>query len=148
MEVSMTYARATWLAFIAILSIVSGAALGQTPEAIARTYEAAASQQSATFGGFSAARGKVFFQATHGAEWSCASCHTADPSGAGRHARTGKSIAPLAPAANAERFTDADKVEKWFRRNCNDVAGRQCTAQEKGDVLAYLMQVGREGGNR
>ena len=143
----MTHARATWMAIIAILSIVSGAALGQTPEAIARTYEAAASQ-SATFGGFSAARGKVFFQATHGAEWSCASCHTADPSGAGRHARTGKSIAPLAPAANAERFTDTDKVEKWFRRNCNDVAGREMPIGNLTAFLAYLMQIGREGGNR
>ena len=143
----MTLAPATWMA-AAILAIVSGAAIGQTPAAIARAYEAAASQQSPASGGLSAARGKVFFQSTHGAEWSCASCHTAEPSGPGRHARTGKSIAPLAPAANAERFTDADKVEKWFRRNCNDVVGRLCTAQEKGDVLAYLMQVGREGLNR
>jgi hypothetical protein len=30
-------------------------------------------------------------------------------------------------------------VEKWFKRNCNDVVGRACTAQEKGDVLAYVM---------
>mgnify|MGYP000380230261 CR=1 FL=1 len=47
-------------------------------------------------------------------------------------------FAPLAPAAHAERFTRADKVDKWFKRNCNDVLGRACTAQEKGDVLAYL----------
>ena len=55
-----------------------------------------------------------------------------------KYAKTGKAIAPLAPAANAERFTDAAKVEKWFRRNCNDVLGRACTPSEKADVLAYV----------
>ena len=40
---------------------------------------------------------------------------------------------------NAERFTDAAKSEKWFRRNCNDVVGRECTAAEKADVLAWLL---------
>ena len=54
--------------------------------------------------------------------------------------KTGKAIAPLAPAANAERFADAGKVEKWFRRNCNDVLGRACTPSEKADVLAYLLK--------
>ena len=47
-------------------------------------------------------------------------------------------IAPLAPAFNPERFSDPAKVEKWFRRNCNDVLSRECTAVEKADVLAYL----------
>ena len=45
----------------------------------------------------------------------------------------------LAPAANAERFVDAAKVEKWFRRNCNDVMARECTPAEKADVLSWLM---------
>jgi len=88
--------------------------------------------------GFSAQRGEAFFKATHGNDWSCASCHTANPLGPGKHAKTGKPIEPLAPAANPKRFTDAAAVEKWFRRNCNDVLGRACTAQEKGDVTAYL----------
>ena len=73
--------------------------------------------------------------------WSCASCHTQNPLAAGKHASTGKRIAPLAPAANAERFSDARAVDKWFRRNCNDVLGRECTAKEKGDVLQYLMSL-------
>lgn len=60
------------------------------------------------------------------------------PTTPGRHASTGKTIAPLAPAANPERFTDTAKVEKWFRRNCKDVLSRECTATEKADVLAYL----------
>jgi len=41
-------------------------------------------------------------------------------------------------AASAGRFTDPSKVEKWFKHNCGDVLGRACTAQEKGDVLAFL----------
>jgi hypothetical protein len=85
------------------------------------------------------ARGKAFFTATHGREWSCASCHGTTPAASGRHASTGKAIGALAPAANAERFTDPAKVEKWFRRNCNDVLGRECAPAEKADVLAWLM---------
>jgi hypothetical protein len=55
---------------------------------------------------------------------------------------TGKDIAPLAPAANPKRFTDPAKVEKWFRRNCNDVLHRACTPQEQGDIVAYVRSVG------
>ncbi len=85
-----------------------------------------------------AARGRQFFTSTHGHEWSCARCHTDRPTQPGRHANTGKTIQPLAPAANPVRFTDAAKTEKWFRRNCNDVLGRECTADEKADVRAWL----------
>lgn len=85
------------------------------------------------------AQGRQLFTTTHGREWSCASCHGVTPVQAGKHAATGKAIGALAPAANAERFTDAAKTEKWFRRNCNDVLGRECTAAEKADVLAWLM---------
>jgi len=76
---------------------------------------------------------------THGREWSCASCHGAIPVQAGRHAGTGKPIAAMAPAFNPERFTAAPKTEKWFRRNCNDVVGHECTAAEKADVLSWLL---------
>jgi cytochrome c peroxidase len=88
-----------------------------------------------------AAQGRVFFQAHHGGEWSCASCHHAPPTTEGRHATTGKSIAPLAPAFNPKAFTDAAKADKWFRRNCKDVLSRECTAAEKADVLAYLLSL-------
>lgn len=90
-----------------------------------------------------AARGQRLYTQRHGAEWSCASCHTTHPASEGRHASTGKSIAPLAPAANPRRFSDAAKTEKWFRRNCKDVLGRECTPGEKADVLAWLLSVGR-----
>jgi hypothetical protein len=83
-------------------------------------------------------KGKAFFTARHGGEWACASCHGTPPTAQGKHASTGKPIAPLAPAFNPKAFTDTAKVDKWFRRNCNDVLSRECTAVEKADVLAYL----------
>ena len=84
-------------------------------------------------------RGEQFFNAPHGKEWSCASCHSAAPTQAGKHASTGKPIGALAPSANAQRFSDAAKVEKWFRRNCNDVLGRECSPTEKADVMSWLI---------
>ena len=125
---------------LAIVLAGAGRAGAQTPAAISAGYEVEARAAAPGFAGFSAPRGEQFFRATHGGEWSCASCHTANPLDPGRHAKTGKTIAALAPAANAERFTSLATSEKWFKRNCNDVVGRLCTASEKGDVLAYLMQ--------
>ena len=84
-------------------------------------------------------RGQQLFTTRHGREWSCSSCHGAVPVQPGKHAATGKPIGAMAVASNAQRFTDEAKVEKWFRRNCNDVMGRECTAAEKADVLAWLM---------
>jgi hypothetical protein len=37
-------------------------------------------------------------------------------------------------------------VGKWFGRNCRDVLGRACTAQEQGDVLAYLLTLKPQAG--
>jgi len=118
---------------------VWAAAAADTPATISSAYADAARRDTAAFAGFSAERGARFFQSTHGNDWSCASCHTANPAATGKHAKTGKAITPLAPAANPERFSDAAVAEKWFKRNCNDVLGRACTAQEKGDLLAYLV---------
>ena len=85
-----------------------------------------------------AERGRVFFNSKQGGNWSCSSCHGTPPTAQGRHASTGKSIAPLAPAFNPLSLTDVARVDKWFRRNCNDVLSRECSAAEKADVLAYL----------
>jgi cytochrome c peroxidase len=86
----------------------------------------------------SAARGEKLFTSKHGKDWSCATCHNAPPTTDGKHASTDKTIAPLAPAFNAKRFTDEAKVNKWFKRNCNDVLTRECTPLEKADMMAYL----------
>ena len=86
-------------------------------------------------------RGQALFNQRQGGDWSCASCHGIPPTAQGKHASTGKAIAPLAPAFNAKAFTDTAKVDKWFKRNCKDVFSRECSAQEKADVLAYLIQL-------
>lgn len=112
-----------------------GTAAAVTPAELLAGYQAQAGAVA------SASRGQSFFTQRHGSEWACGSCHGDKPVTTGRHASTGRAIAPLAPAANAQRFTDAAKVEKWFRRNCNDVLSRECSAAEKADVLAYLMGV-------
>ncbi|MFA5911999.1 MAG: DUF1924 domain-containing protein [Burkholderiales bacterium] len=125
------------------LALTGLAAVAATPAEIQKTFEAEARAGAPGFGGFSAERGRQFFDSTHGNDWSCASCHTLNPRQPGKHAKTGKEIAPMAPAANPQRFSDAAKVEKWFKRNCKDVLGRACSAQEKGDVLAYLMSLAK-----
>jgi hypothetical protein len=86
-------------------------------------------------------RGKAFFTTRQGGQWSCAACHGNPPTAAGKHAGTGKVIEPLAPAFNPQAFTDTAKVDKWFRRNCKDVAQRECSAAEKADVMAYLVSL-------
>jgi len=128
------------LFFLSGLLLAAPAAFAETPESVLASIKGDASGAPG-FQGFSAARGETFFKTRQGGEWSCASCHTDNPAAQGKHAKTGKVIKPLAPAANAERFSDMAKVEKWFKRNCNDVLERVCTPQEKGDVLAYLLTI-------
>lgn len=120
------------------LILTTQAAFAETPESVLDALKKEASGTPG-FQGFSAERGEAFFKAKHGGDWSCASCHSDNPSVQGKHAKTGKIIQPLAPLANAERFTDMKKVEKWFKRNCNDVLDRVCSPQEKGDILSYLL---------
>jgi uncharacterized membrane protein len=117
-----------------IFSVTVGSSLwAATPTDMLKAYATAASAPGQS------ERGQVFFNTTHGKEWSCSSCHTKQPTGEGLHASTRKVISPLAPAANEKRFTDSAKTEKWFRRNCNDVLGRECSNAEKADVLSWLM---------
>ncbi len=69
---------------------------------------------------------------------SCATCHTASLTQAGKHATTGKSIEPMAVSVNPKRLTDPAKVEKWFGRNCRWTLGRDCSPQEKANFLSYI----------
>jgi mono/diheme cytochrome c family protein len=95
----------------------------------------------AAYGGgpFDAAAGAAFWQQRHkgadAAGRSCATCHTADPRQPGRHAATGKAIDPLAPSVSPRRNRPEIEVahaqRKW-------TLGRECTAQEKGDILTFL----------
>jgi hypothetical protein len=45
----------------------------------------------------------------------------------------------MAVSIQADRYLDAAKVEKWYRRNCRSVLGRECTAIEKGDFLTFMI---------
>ena len=131
----------TGLVLMVVAGLVAQPAFAETPSQVLAAIQSEAAKVTPGFQGFSAARGESFFKTTHGNELSCASCHTENPAATGKHAKTGKAVQPLAPSVNAERFSDPAKVEKWFKRNCNDVLKRVCTAQEKGDVLTYLLTI-------
>ncbi len=90
----------------------------------------------------SAARGQALFTGTHTGGKpetpSCITCHTRNLKARGQ-TRAGKVIEPMALSVNPQRLTDSAKVAKWLRRNCKTVLGRECTAAEKADVVAFLM---------
>jgi len=125
-----------------VLLVASVATAAETPRQILDAYSAEAARQVPGFKP-NAGLGEVFHTRKFGVSErlaSCAACHTDSPTQPGRHAITGKDIKPLAPVANAERFTDPAKVEKWFKRNCKEVVGRECSAGEKADLLAFLTE--------
>jgi hypothetical protein len=132
----MSYLKFFAVAAPLALAIFSNAAQAETTPAEQIAGYVAQSGQPAQ-----PARGQEFFTSKHGKEWSCSTCHTAKPTVDGKHATTGKVIGPMAPAFNPQRFTDATKTEKWFRRNCNDVVGRECSASEKADLLSWLLSL-------
>lgn len=125
---------------IALLAPLAAAAA--TPAEFLARFEKEARAAQPAFAGFSAERGEQLYRSERrladGSRAACAGCHTDDPRKSGK-TRASKPIEPLAPAVNAERFTDPAKVEKWFGRNCKDVLERACTPQEKGDFLTWLM---------
>ena len=128
--------RTTGAALILTLAILASLpASAADPTSAAQQLERWSAQAGAPG---NAGTGSAFFSSRHGGEWSCSSCHGNPPTQPGRHANTGKEIAPLAPAFNPSAFTDAVRADKWFRRNCKDVLARECSAAEKADVLAYL----------
>jgi hypothetical protein len=119
------------------LAAACGSARALTPAELLAIYTNQAGSPPVT------ARGQKLFTTDFGRDlkMSCSSCHGAVPVGMGSDAVTDKPIAPLAPAANPKRFTDRAKVENWFRLNCKDFVGRECTAAEKADVLAWLISL-------
>ena len=100
-------------------------------------------QENPKFTGFDAKRGEEIFTSKHigkkGKEISCTTCHTINLNNSGENTFTGKTIEPLSPKANPKRFTDIKEIEKWMKRNFNDVYNREGTALEKGDVTTYII---------
>jgi len=125
-------------ALVAATVLLAAPASADTPESLMRGYAEQARTKSASYAGPSPAAGRRLFH-QQPRDWSCATCHTDQPAATGRHAITGKTIAPLSPVANPERFRDAAKVEKWFKRNCTDTLGRLCTSAEKADLISFLL---------
>ncbi len=91
----------------------------------------------------SAARGQAFFNRSFGRDFdNCAACHGAVPNRPGKDLVSEKPIAAMAPAAApATRFADKAKTEYLWRLNCRDVVGRECSAQEKADVMSWLVSL-------
>jgi hypothetical protein len=116
-------------------------AAGPVATELLREYEAQARRTSAAFAGFSAEAGHKLYVATFtvdGQAGSCSSCHTPDPRRVGR-TPAGKVVEPLSPAVNPARLADRREVEKWFTRNCKQVMGRECTAEEKGNFVTWML---------
>jgi len=104
-------------------------------------YVIQAKSETASFAGFVSDRGKdLYLKEFAGGKKdtpSCTSCHTNNPTQTGE-TRAGKAIEPMAVSVNPERYQTLKKVEKWFRRNCKSVLGRECTVTEKGDFLTFM----------
>ncbi len=88
---------------------------------------------------FSATEGEILWTKESNAR-SCTTCHSTSVKKMGKHNRTGKMIKPISPTVNPERLTDIKKIKKWLLRNCKWTFGRECTTQEKGNILLWLSQ--------
>ena len=126
---------------LSLLALATVPAFAETPQQLLAGYVAEAAQTAPGFSP-SAERGRQFYLQRHAVtdkQPGCFSCHSDNPLASGQHVSTSKSIEPLAPVAGSERFTRSAKSEKWFRRNCKEVLGRECSAAEKADLLRFLM---------
>ncbi len=118
------------------LLLVSFAALtqvnaGQYPQKKIEAYQQQGVSQ------IEAKRGKqLWYSKTDGR--SCTSCHGDNLANKGKHVKTKKVIEPMAFSVNSERYRSDRKIEKWFLRNCKWTLGRECSIQEKADILSWL----------
>lgn len=134
------------ISFITLMFLVSAnLVFAETPGSIVSGYAAEAARATSGFVP-SSKRGQSFFTKEWGVSQkmpNCTVCHGKNLNVDGKHVITDKRIDPLAPAVNQERFTDTAKVEKWFKRNCREVIGRECTAAEKADFIQFIIQGGQ-----
>ena len=131
------------LILLVIVSLTQGKELNPQMQDFMNSLKVEAKKQNPNFKEFDYNRGEKIFTSEHigkrGKPISCVSCHTNDLSKSGRNEHTNKVIEPLSPSANVKRFTEVKEVEKWLRRNFKDVYVREGTAQEKGDVVTYMI---------
>ena len=121
------------LSFLCLLWSFSAAVANPARDTILAALASQAKQADPAFAGFSVDRGSKLWNCTHTEGKvetpSCTTCHTKDATAEGM-TRALKPIAPMAVSKTPDRFTDPEKVDKWFTRNCTPV--------EKGDVITYL----------
>lgn len=121
------------------LLLVSISSFAETPEQILNAWK-----NDGNITTWSSTKGQEFFTQKRNISKtmaSCSACHGSDLRTQGEHIITGRKIMPMAISANPERFQDPKKIEKWFKRNCSEVVGRECTAQEKGDILTWILTI-------
>lgn len=119
---------------LALVASVAGGAAAAEParDKLLESYRQEASRATPGFAGFSAARGEALYAGTHRggnpATPSCTTCHTADPTAAGKHQKTGRAIEPMAVSANPARFTDPGRsrsISRATARTCWDEPARR-----------------------
>ncbi len=129
------------LCFLVPGFLVPATSANPARDAILAALASQAKQTDPAFAGFSADRGSKLWKSTHTEGKidtpSCTTCHTKDATAQGM-TRAQKPIAPMAVSKTPDRFTDPEKIDKWFTRNCQSVLARACTPVEKGDVITYL----------
>lgn len=131
------------LALLIILGALSNAqGFNPSMQSYINSLKIEAKKSNSNFTDFNAQRGEKIFTSKHigkrGKEISCTSCHGSNLTLPNKNAFTNKTIDPLSPKANPQRLTDVLEVQKWLKRNFNDVYKREGTAQEKGDVLFFI----------
>ena len=128
--------------FTLLLFASANSVFADTPASLVAGYAAEAAKTTPGFTP-SAKRGQEFFTKKWGISKNmpdCTACHGKNINIDGKHVITDKRIAPFSPAINSERFTKFAKVEKWFKRNCMEVVGRECSASEKADFIQFIAQ--------
>ena len=128
--------------FTLLLLVSANSVFADTPASLVAGYVAEAARTTPGFAP-SAKRGQEFFNKKWGVSKNmpdCTACHGKNINVDGKHVITDKRIAPFSPAINPERFTKFAKVEKWFKRNCTEVVGRECSASEKADFIQFIAQ--------
>ncbi|MFQ5489046.1 MAG: DUF1924 domain-containing protein [Gammaproteobacteria bacterium] len=127
-----------YLLISGVLWLVAGAVQAAAVDDLLAEYRQAGAAE------FSAERGRTLWDKRFpdpkqaGKTRSCSLCHGDDLRQGGKHVRTGKAIKPMAPSVNSARLSDVKKVRKWLKRNCKWTLGRECSPQEKGDLLTFL----------
>jgi len=133
----------TVLIAIFLLASFSAQADVNTAEKAAQDFGLYAAKLNPKFT-LSAENGRAFYikkVMIKGKDYSCSSCHTDNPANKGKHIKTGKEIQPMAPSVNPKRFSDIQKSAQKFAEHCKDLYGKDCSAEEKGNFITYLLTI-------